>query len=262
MAGFRVLVTAGRNRRDERTVWDDLTALLRDHGKLTVVHGACSTGGDAFAARWCATAYRAGKAVEEVPYPAELFGAWPSCGPKRNKHMVSLGADEVLAYPDHSDVGRGSPGTYGCIGLAVKRGLSVRIRRLPDDPPKGVQRQRTEGWRKPPAAVIVDRTTPWGNPFTVADALAGGYGGEPAARGACVLEYRRWLDGDSTLSDRYAVGGHVFDRRWVLNHLHLLRGRDLCCPCSTPEPGEPDWCHRATLLTLANPTPAAVGGLL
>lgn len=32
-----------------------------------------------------------------------------------------------------------------------------------------IQLRRTKGWRIPPGAVIVDRRTPWGNPYRVGD---------------------------------------------------------------------------------------------
>lgn len=37
-----------------------------------------------------------------------------------------------------------------------------------------------------------------------------------------------------------------------------LAGRDLACWCPLPKPGEPDHCHGAVLLALAN-NPAPVG---
>ncbi|MDI5965791.1 DUF4326 domain-containing protein [Streptantibioticus silvisoli] len=42
---------------------------------------------------------------------------------------------------------------------------------------------------------------------------------------------------------------------WTLADLHLLRGKDLACTCPLPEPGEPDHCHAAVLLRLANDAP-------
>jgi hypothetical protein len=50
-------------------------------------------------------------------------------------------------------------------------------------------------------------------------------------------------------------------RRWLAKHPEVttaarteLAGRDLMCWCPTPEPGEPDHCHAAILLHLANHT--------
>lgn len=121
--------------------------------------------------------------------------------------------------------------------------------------PKRIQRKRTKGWRLPENAVIVDRTSRyWGNPFTVADAAAEGL---PYPQLAVVELHADWLEGDGP--DFYVVKGRRFDRNWVLNHLHELRGRDLACPCP---PGTP--CHADTLLAWANrparkPKPHGVG---
>ncbi|MFJ9034938.1 DUF4326 domain-containing protein [Streptomyces sp. NPDC102274] len=87
------------------------------------------------------------------------------------------------------------------------------------DQPTRIQRRRVKGWRLPDNAVIVVGT-------------AGG-----------------WYE------QTYRIGSQVFDRRRVLAELHLLRGKDLACTCPLPEPGEPDHCHAAYLLALANPTP-------
>ncbi|MFF3566040.1 DUF4326 domain-containing protein [Streptomyces sp. NPDC002574] len=48
------------------------------------------------------------------------------------------------------------------------------------------------------------------------------------------------------------VAHQAFDRRRILDDLHLLRGQDLACTCPLPEPGQPGLCHAAVLLDLAN----------
>lgn len=115
--------------------------------------------------------------------------------------------------------------------------------------PARIQRKRTPGWKLPPGAVIVDRTSRFGNPFRVADATDAEYSNP---RRAVVAFYRAWLNGSPDLQDVYVVGGRTYDRRRVLADLPLLRGRDLACPCPPPEPGEPDHCHGTVLLDLAN----------
>lgn len=108
--------------------------------------------------------------------------------------------------------------------------------------PQRLQRRRVRGWRLPPGAKIVDRTSRYGNPFTIADAEAEGFAYPQLA----VVElHAAWLDGEG--DDVYVVRGRRFDRGWVLNHLYELRGRDLACPC---EPGTP--CHADSLIALAN----------
>lgn len=70
--------------------------------------------------------------------------------------------------------------------------------------PKRIQRRRTAGWRLPDGAVIVDRTSKWGNPFTIADAVEANY--EEPAR-ACVSYFAAWIAGKlDHAEDTYAVG--------------------------------------------------------
>lgn len=104
--------------------------------------------------------------------------------------------------------------------------------------PKRIQRRRTKGWSKPDNAVIVDRTSRFGNPFRI------GWPGI-TSRTQGIAAYRQWLAGTGPQVYHFPV---ALDRRWVREHLHELAGRDLCCPCP---PGEP--CHADVLLELANP---------
>lgn len=69
------------------------------------------------------------------------------------------------------------------------------------------------------------------------------------ARAFAVEQHRRWLTDDTFGAQFPKLAG---DRPWILEHLHLLEGKDLACWCPTPEPGEPDHCHGAVLLDLAN----------
>lgn len=105
-----------------------------------------------------------------------------------------------------------------------------------------IQRRRDRGWRKPERCMIVDRTSDFGNPFTIAAAMDIGYK-EPEARATVIAEFRPWLRGSranwqSDESDRR--------REKILARLPELRGMDLACPCP---PGEP--CHADVLLEWA-----------
>ena len=124
--------------------------------------------------------------------------------------------------------------------------------------PRRIQRQRLPGWRlaeattNPNGAVIVSRPSRFGNPFTIADAIEAEMG-DP--RRACAANYAEWLRVGTEggwYQETYRIGRQVFDRRRVLADLHLLRGKDLACTCPLPEPGEPDHCHAAVLLQIAN----------
>ncbi len=106
--------------------------------------------------------------------------------------------------------------------------------------PQRIQRHRTKGWRKPDGAVCVGRPGRFGNPFP-----ATYFGAEQATQ-----LFREWLDGAPHLglpdADRM--------RQRILDGLPDLAGKTLACWCRLPEPGQPDHCHAAVLLHLANPT--------
>jgi hypothetical protein len=96
----------------------------------------------------------------------------------------------------------------------------------------------------PPDTVKVDRTTLFGNPFPIKE-----YGHDRA-----VALHRAWLTG--RLADKDIPSSRRAElkalRAKVLAALPSLRGKSLACWCPLPAPGEPDNCHAALLLELAN----------
>lgn len=98
-----------------------------------------------------------------------------------------------------------------------------------------IQLQRTKGWRMPPGAVKVDRSTRWGNPFRVGDTVHKG----PSFSGR-----------DETVRDAEHAcrlfRAHLFNLRSAAD-LATLRGRDLACWCKPDAP-----CHADVLIELAN----------
>ena len=118
--------------------------------------------------------------------------------------------------------------------------------------PRRIQRRRTKGWRAPASAVYVGRPTRFGNPYRLIEAPHGGYvvahdNGAGVGTFATAAEARR-----------YATEAF---RAWItqpeqgpLRDLarQLLYGRDLTCWCPLPADGQPDHCHAAVLLELAN----------
>jgi len=119
--------------------------------------------------------------------------------------------------------------------------------------PERIKRERRRGWRLPAGAVIVDRSSRFGNPFTVADCLeAWPESTEEAARKYCVEMYRDWLNDD--LDGGCGPEGTCWSaaaRDRILADLPMLHGKDLACPCPLPVPGDPDHCHAVVLLELA-----------
>lgn len=112
--------------------------------------------------------------------------------------------------------------------------------------PDRIQLSLAKGWRMPPNTVKVDRSTKWGNPFTVAGCRAAGLQGTDAAIAArCVEAFRVWLgpmwranwDGPESEAPRAAI----------LDNISELRGKNLACWCP---PGAP--CHADILLEIAN----------
>ncbi|WP_328941562.1 DUF2493 domain-containing protein [Streptomyces sp. NBC_00250] len=137
---YRILITGSRDWDDVTTIGAALEQALIDAGarSVLVVHGDCPSGADWHAdhyARWLR-----GKGcdidVEQHPaqgHPTEDFGPWPGAGPRRNRHMVSLGADLCLAFlgPCTSPRCRRpephpSHGASGCADLAEAAGIPTR----------------------------------------------------------------------------------------------------------------------------------------
>ena len=91
------------------------------------------------------------------------------------------------------------------------------------------------------AAVCCARPGKWGNPYRIAPAFACDYVKIPAITAdTAVILFREHLEG--------------MLKNWesTRDALEDLRGKNLACWCALPKPGEPDICHAAVLLDLAN----------
>ena len=108
---------------------------------------------------------------------------------------------------------------------------------------KRIQLKRTKGWRKPEGAVVVSRPTKWGNPFnwqaSVCDCIP-----EKVAKSYAVEAFEGWINGNCPAD---GTGEYAKERQWILEHIHELCGKDLCCWCKPDDP-----CHADILLELAN----------
>jgi len=96
----------------------------------------------------------------------------------------------------------------------------------------------------PTNTVKVDRATRFGNPF-----LQSQYG-----RDRAMAMFRAWIMGSGcpVSMPQDACIGLSRRRRELMRALPSLRGKNLACWCPLPEAGEPDQCHAAVLLELAN----------
>jgi hypothetical protein len=90
--------------------------------------------------------------------------------------------------------------------------------------PERIQLRRAKGWRKPASAVVVARSSRWGNPHRIDD----------VGRDAAVAAYERDL----------RAGRLPFSAEDVRRE---LQGRDLACWCPLDER-----CHADVLLRYAN----------
>ncbi len=103
------------------------------------------------------------------------------------------------------------------------------------------------GQRKPAGTIICGRPSVFGNPFRV----------KIFGQARAVALHRAWLDGETIGPDVVAKTDLTQEaltakREVVWRRLPELRGLDRGCSCAQPAPGEPDLCHAAYLLELAN----------
>jgi hypothetical protein len=110
--------------------------------------------------------------------------------------------------------------------------------------PVRIQLSRRKGWHMPANAVSVARPTKWGNPFVI---------GRDGTRAQCIALYRRMVAGEPVDAGP-GPAELARTRRFIAEHVHELRGKNLACWCPLPAPGKPDLCHAAVLLELAKTT--------
>ena len=74
----------------------------------------------------------------------------------------------------------------------------------------------------PSTAVLIDRTTPWGNPFRIGASIGDNFGGKRITREGSLIMFRKYLDENPLLVAKAKI---------------YLRGHDLICWC------HPKACH-------------------
>lgn len=111
-----VLVTGGREFRNERLMWAVLDRLHEEHGFTYLVHGDAA-GADHMAHRW---AKRHG--VQPVAMEALWKSEGDSAGPKRNSRMLEFARPNmVVAFPGNTGTTDMVAKTYA----AQKKGVDI-----------------------------------------------------------------------------------------------------------------------------------------
>jgi len=105
--------------------------------------------------------------------------------------------------------------------------------------PERIQLTRKAGWRKPEGAVVVSRPSKWGNPYE-------------GDRASAVELFTATLD---MLRAGFPIVDDAGEDITYPSDAEIraeLGGRALACWCPPPADGEPDVCHAAVLLKIAN----------
>lgn len=116
----RVIICGSRDFPDEGLVKREICSLVSQLGDVTIVHGGCPTGADAFADRW---ALDRGASAVEVHHADWSQGK--KGGPLRNQAMADKGADLCLAFFTKLEDSRG---TADMCRRARKAGIPVNWR--------------------------------------------------------------------------------------------------------------------------------------
>jgi hypothetical protein len=110
--------------------------------------------------------------------------------------------------------------------------------------PVRIQLSRRKGWKMPENTVKVDRSTKWGNHFRVGLIACG-----CRTAGECSHNLFRCETAAEAVEAFRLIPR---SERRIAYIRSELRGKNLACWCPLPKPGEPDICHAAILLELAN----------
>ena len=194
------VVTGGRDRIPTLAELLDIIVRLTKRGATTLRNGKCRGTDKAVAAFLRA---RTDLLIED--WPAEDYGSWPSCGPRRNRAMLDGdGLDlfgEKARPPAHFLIAlKGGVGTSDCCTAALgERWLPIEW--IPDvDEPRIWNGHWPED--PPGPSILVQRPEPLGNPDPLVLRE-----GETRAEAAipALLRYKQWL------WSRIKKGGRFFD---------------------------------------------------
>jgi hypothetical protein len=180
------VVTGGRERLPTLAELVKLLDYLTSRGTTIVRHGDCD-GTDKAVAAWL----KARTALVVEPWPAEDYGDWPNCGPRRNRAMLDGDGQDLFGIFEHPPASfvvafDGDVGTLDCTSAATARALHVE-RVLPVLEPRI---WNAHHGRPPGPAFKVGRPAPLGNP----DPLELREGETRAeAAGPAIEQYKHWL---------------------------------------------------------------------
>ena len=114
--------------------------------------------------------------------------------------------------------------------------------------PDRITLSRAKGWRMPENTVKVDRSTIWGNPWTLAEFFRPGRNTPADAQAEAVRMFRAAVIGFESNGSFCKPVAHPASRIGIiLSRIPELRGKNLACWC---KPGQP--CHADVLLEIAN----------
>lgn len=121
--------------------------------------------------------------------------------------------------------------------------------------PKRIQRRRAKGWRMPEGAIVVDRSSKWGNPFKAGqvirredDLFAYVTTPEDDPRVKQAISGMASLRVPSTAKAVELYAWWIIEQPYLMAAISELRGKDLACWCKPDAPS----CHADVLLDLAN----------
>lgn len=110
---MRVLVTGGREFDDLELLEMTLDTIHAAQGFAVLIHGAAS-GADSLAGEWAAR-----NGIEVLACPADWKRYGRRAGPLRNRQMLDLSPDLLVAFP-------GGRGTADMIAAAKERGVPIQ----------------------------------------------------------------------------------------------------------------------------------------
>lgn len=109
---MKLLVCGGRDFNDERAIFAALDAIHANRTVTLLIAGGAA-GADALAEDWAVA-----RGIPTSIHPAQWAKHGKSAGPIRNREMLALKPDGVVAFP-------GGRGTADCIRAATELGITV-----------------------------------------------------------------------------------------------------------------------------------------